>query len=297
MRVEQLSARSGAVGGHHPLLPEQGPARPAPPPGPGGLVRRRPPRPARTHPHPPASAASPWPPSPGWCRGDLDAADEALLGELSGPARQRPSARARGPTASRTGRRSGPSGTDGGPLTIDELADGHRRSAGPAQGDRGRRAADPPAHRRPGALHRRGRGRGPGRPAAPRVGHPAVGPARPGPSPSRGHRGGGPRGGGAVLDARPAPPPPEGRMPDRRRRRTGRPETGDVDRLVQAYAELLPAVNTLVATTSPGPWSTPPSTTSNRSAPTPSGRPSGIRSAPTRRTGPPSRIDTAVPRR
>ena len=80
-----------------------------------------------------------------------------------------------------------------------------------------------------------------------RVGHPADGPPRPGPPPQRGHRGHRPPGRGAVRPARPGPAAL--RVPDPTPSPTadGRRSTDDaVDGLLQAYAELLPAVNTLV---------------------------------------------------
>ncbi len=96
------------------------------------------------------------------------------------------------------------------------------------------------------ALHHRGRGRGPRRPPPPRVGHPAVGPARSGPPPPRGHPGGGPGGGDPVLDLRAtaAAGTSRPRPTDRHgRRRTTPTSTG----WSRPTAELLPAVNTLVA--------------------------------------------------
>ena len=202
--------------------------------------------------------------------GELDAADEALIGELSGLGPPAAGADTEHTVEAETAQQgqSGPGtgwsvdvgGRD--PSVVDEedvftLAELATETGVPLallQGRGGRGAADPPPCGGPGPLHDRGRGRVAGRPAPAGVGNPALRAARPVPPAPSGHREGGGRGGGAVLHPRTRPrlgrrgkPSEDGRRQDPDSADgSAAAETEAIDQLLRAYDELLPAVTTLV---------------------------------------------------
>ena len=147
--------------------------------------------------------------------GELDAADEALVEELSGTHDPR-SGRRRATPAPEVGTGPDPVGAAGGEelLTLEELA---VRTGVPLPLLRAVEAEGLLVPRRVGVLrplHDRGRRRRPGRAGAPRVGRPPLGPPRPGPAAPPGDRRGGPGGRRALLrprsgspTARATPPP------------------------------------------------------------------------------------------
>ncbi len=223
--------------------------------------------------------------------GELDAADEALIGELTGW-HDGAGGRTPRPPPLRRDRPPGPTGDEPDPtLTLEELAEATGVPLALLKAVEAEGLLIPQPGPGPGPLHRRGRGRGPGRPAPVGVGHPPLGPVGSGPTPPRGHRGGGQGGGGHVLHPRPGPAAtgpvrpaaPVGPTRSRTSNDSCRP-TRSCSRPSTRWS----------ATTSPGPWSPWPSTTSRRWAPTPNGRPSGTGPMPTCRGawGPGARTTT-----
>ena len=206
--------------------------------------------------------------------GDLDAADEALLGELL---RDRDGDRADpGPTTVRPVPTARSRAT---PVTIDQLA---AATGVPLALLKAVEAEDcsSPAGSAARSATRRGRGRGQSRPAASSSGASRSRPCSTWPA----------------ATTRPPRRWPTRRWPcsrptcdDRSARRAGRPRhaAGTDGRpptvpMSSGWCRPTPSSSRRSTpwsrSTSPAPWSRPPSTTSNRSAPTPNGRPSFSRS-------------------